>query len=197
MPFCRHLPRLLCIALVNCSFLCGSNWFQGCYVPARPRQCQRKPRTRNRNTGWKGLIFQSYTCHRSCIWHFNTWQFHVCLTFQYLTVSCIPAIGRVYDISIPDSFMYLTFLGMMPDSHWYIASSWQFVVNLFWTVADILQHVPSMVPDIDFSWHFMVLYVGKISIISMYVNFPARNGIFPVCYSPKKWCFAYSFENHF
>ena len=27
------------------------------------------------------------------------------------------AIGHVYDISIPDSFMYLTFLGMIPDSH--------------------------------------------------------------------------------
>ena len=26
--------------------------------------------------------------------------------FQYLTVSCKPAIGHVQDISIPDSFMY-------------------------------------------------------------------------------------------
>ena len=25
-----------------------------------------------------------------------------CMTFQYLTVSCIPAIGHLYDISIPD-----------------------------------------------------------------------------------------------
>ena len=31
----------------------------------------------------------------------------VYMTFQYLTVSCIPAIGHgIYDISIPDSFMY-------------------------------------------------------------------------------------------
>ena len=28
------------------------------------------------------------------------------VTFQYLTVSCIPTIGHAYDISIPDSFMY-------------------------------------------------------------------------------------------
>ena len=28
------------------------------------------------------------------------------MTFQYLTVSCIPATGHVHDISIPDSFMY-------------------------------------------------------------------------------------------
>ena len=28
------------------------------------------------------------------------------MTFQYLTVSCIPATGHVSDISIPDSFMY-------------------------------------------------------------------------------------------
>ena len=28
------------------------------------------------------------------------------MTFQYLTVSCIPATYHVYDISIPDSFMY-------------------------------------------------------------------------------------------
>ena len=28
------------------------------------------------------------------------------MTFQYVTVSCIPAIGHVCNISIPDSFMY-------------------------------------------------------------------------------------------
>ena len=27
------------------------------------------------------------------------------------------------------------------------------------------------IPDIDCSWHFMVLYLGKIPIISMYVFF--------------------------
>ena len=53
-----------------------------------------------------------YTCYRSCIWHLNSWQFHVYLlqvmymTFQFLTVSCILATGHVYDILIPDSFMY-------------------------------------------------------------------------------------------
>jgi len=31
------------------------------------------------------------------------------MTFQYLTVSCIlHGTGHVYDISIPDSFMYIT-----------------------------------------------------------------------------------------
>ena len=29
------------------------------------------------------------------------------VTFQYLTVSCVPATDRVCDISVPDSFMYL------------------------------------------------------------------------------------------
>ena len=48
--------------------------------------------------------------------------------------------------------------------------------NLFWTVADVLRHAPSKVPDIDCSWHFMVLYLSKIPIVSMYVNiFPGRN----------------------
>ena len=44
MPFCRYLTWLLCIALVNYSVLCRSNWFQRCQVPARPRQCQGNPR---------------------------------------------------------------------------------------------------------------------------------------------------------
>ena len=55
--------------------------------------------------------------------------------------------------------------------------------NLFWTVADILQHVPSKVPDIDCSWHFMVLYLGKIPIISMYtITFPGRNFLNPLVF---------------
>ena len=37
--------------------------------------------------------------------------------------------------------------------------------NLFWIVADIFRHVPSKVPDIDCSWHFMVLYLGKVLIM--------------------------------
>ena len=47
-----------------------------------------------------------YTCYRSCIWYFNTWQFHVYLLqvmymiFQYLTVSCIHCYM---------TFQYLTF----------------------------------------------------------------------------------------
>ena len=48
-----------------------------------------------------------YTSYRSYI---NTWQFRVYqlqVTYQYLTVSCIPATGHVYDI-----------LGMKPDRHW-------------------------------------------------------------------------------
>ena len=31
------------------------------------------------------------------------------MTFQYLTVSCIPHTGHVYDISIPDSFMHICY----------------------------------------------------------------------------------------
>ena len=38
-------------------------------------------------------------------------------------------------------------------------------------VTDILLHVPSKIPDNDCSWHFMVLYLGKISIISLCVIF--------------------------
>ena len=33
---------------------------------------------------------------------------------------------------------------------------------------DILWHVPSKAPDIDRGWHFLVLYLGKILITSMY-----------------------------
>ena len=49
--------------------------------------------------------------------------------------------------------------------------------NFFGTVADILQHVKAMyilnkVPDIDCSWHFIVLYQGKIPIISIYARLP-------------------------
>ena len=40
------------------------------------------------------VIFQSYLLQVMYV------------TFQYLTVSCIPTIGRVYDISVSDSFMY-------------------------------------------------------------------------------------------
>ena len=43
--------------------------------------------------------------------------------------------------------------------------------HIFWTVADILQHVPSKVPDIDCGRDFMELYLGKIPIISMYMLF--------------------------
>ena len=34
--------------------------------------------------------------------------------------------------------------------------------KIFGTIADILWHVPSKVPEIDCSWHFMVLYLDKI-----------------------------------
>ena len=39
--------------------------------------------------------------------------------------------------------------------------------NLFWNVADILQHVSSKVLDTDCSWYFMVLYLylGKVLIM--------------------------------
>ena len=58
-------------------------------------------------------------------------------------------------------------------------------LKLFWT--DILQHVPSKVPDIDCSWHFMVLYLGKILIISLYViTFPGRDFLMQV-ESPCLW----------
>ena len=36
-------------------------------------------------------------------------------TFQYLTVVCIPAIGHVYDISIPDSFVYTCYRSCIHD----------------------------------------------------------------------------------
>ena len=46
------------------------------------------------------------------------------MTFQYLTVSCISAKGHVYDISIPDSFVYTCFRSCIydistPDSFMY------------------------------------------------------------------------------
>ena len=60
--------------------------------------------------------------------------------FQYLTVSCIPATGHVYDISIP---VYIS----------------RYDTGDLLIVADILQHVPSEIPDIDCSWHFMASYL--------------------------------------
>ena len=39
----------------------------------------------------------------------------VYMTFQYLTVVCIPATGHVYDISIPDSFVYTSYRSCMHD----------------------------------------------------------------------------------
>ena len=47
------------------------------------------------------------------------------MTFQYLTVSCIPAIGHVYDISIPDSVMYTCCRSCI--GHF---NTWQFCVYL-------------------------------------------------------------------
>ena len=78
------------------------------------------------------------------------------ITFQYQTISCIPATGHVYNISIPDSFMYTCYRYISRNN----------TSNLFWTVADILQHIPSKVPDIDCSWHAFheVLYLGKIYV---------------------------------
>ena len=37
------------------------------------------------------------------------------MTFQYLTVLCIPAIGHVYDISVPDIFMYTCYRSCIYD----------------------------------------------------------------------------------
>ena len=122
------------------------------------------------------------------------------MTFQYLKVSCIPAIGHVCDISIPESFMYICYRYIsIPESFMYTCyrsrighfNTWQCHAlpaigyvhhisrndtwNLFSTVADILQHIPSKVPDIDCSWHFMVLYLGKLPIMSTYVIiFPGK-----------------------
>jgi len=83
-----------------------------------------------------------YTCYRSCIWHFNTWQFRVYLlkvvymTFQYLTVLCISATGHVYDISIPDSFMYTCYRSCI----WHF-NTWQFHVYLLQVVYMTFQYL--------------------------------------------------------
>ena len=59
------------------------------------------------------------------------------MTSQYLTVLCISATGRVYDISVPDSFMYISATGRVfdisvPDSFMYIyASATGHVPNIF------------------------------------------------------------------
>ena len=117
-------------------------------------------------------------------------------TFHYLTISCVPAIGHVYDISILDSFIYTCYRSCI----WRF-STWQFQVHLhaigyvrnisrydtrhLLIVADILWWVrylkfilncswhfaaclPSKVPDIVCRWHFMVSYLGKVPITSMY-----------------------------
>ena len=56
--------------------------------------------------------------------------------------------------------VYLTFLGKIPDICGHR--------KCFWTVLEL--HVANKVPDIDCSYYFMVLYLGKIFIISKYVN---------------------------
>ena len=58
--------------------------------------------------------------------------------------------------------MYMTFLGMIADSsgHFVVGKIPEIYFGL--AVADILWHVPSKVPDIDFSWHFVVLYLGIV-----------------------------------
>ena len=47
------------------------------------------------------------------------------MTFQYLTESCIPATAHVYDISIPDSFMYTYFSLLPADMHDLYTVIWQ------------------------------------------------------------------------
>ena len=101
------------------------------------------------------------------------------------------ATGRVYDISIPYSFMYtcrICRLGIVLDILWLV----RYLKFIFWTVADILHYVPSKipdnvpskVPDIDCSWHFILLYLGKTPIISRYgIIFPDRNFIEPSCWA--------------
>ena len=74
------------------------------------------------------------------------------MTFQYLTVSCIPVIG--YDLTFIDG------------SQHFIAGN---------TCLDILQHAPIYkVPDIDCSWHLLVLELRKMSIVSMLLFFLAE-----------------------
>ena len=54
------------------------------------------------------------TTEHNCIWHFTTWQFYVCLPQNII----------VYDISLPDSFMYAYY------RPWHF-TTWQFCVCLF------------------------------------------------------------------
>ena len=58
------------------------------------------------------------------------------MTFQYLTVSCVPLVD----------------VGYLPNISKY--DTW----NLFWTVTEILWYVLS---NIDCSWHVMVLYLAN------------------------------------
>ena len=78
------------------------------------------------------------------------------MIFQYLTVSCIPASGHVHNISV---HVYLL-IGYVPNIS-------RHDTGHLLIVADILQHVPSKIPDIDCSWHFM----ASLPVII----FPGRN----------------------
>ena len=69
---------------------------------------------------------------------FQTYMLQVMyMTFQYLTVLCIPHTGHVYDISVPDSFMYISATGRVydisvPGSFMYIyVSATGHVPNIF------------------------------------------------------------------
>ena len=65
---------------------------------------------------------------------------------QYLTVSCLPAVGHVPTISRSDT----RYLLLVADILW--------LVN---TILDILWHVPSKVPDTKCSWHFECYYFSR------------------------------------
>ena len=100
-----------------------------------------------------------YAYYRSCIWHFSSWLFCVCLlqvmymTFHYLTVLCMPTTGHVYDISVPDSFVYAYYRSCI----WHFRTR-QFCVCLLQVTYDI------SVPD-----SFVYAHVHDISLPDSFV----------------------------
>ena len=110
------------------------------------------------------LCYSSHTCHRSCIWHFNTWQFHAYLlqvhfntwqfhvywlqvmymTFQYLTVSCIPATGHVPSISsiVITSWhfvVYIVYLGKLTTIPCTYVAIFVYGRNFNWTLSCLVR----------------------------------------------------------
>ena len=86
------------------------------------------------------LCYSSHTCSRSCIWHFNTWQFHVYPLQDMYRI--ILNISRYDTLIVADISWWVRYLKFFSDCSWHFAAC------------------ICKVPGIDCNWHFMVRYLS-------------------------------------